>query len=115
MECSSNHRGGAHIVGGTLLNSFTGQICEDRGFLVADPVYFIRRYLNLSAGKPMTGFDDQLANGPSLIVHHKIADMADSSVASLEVVAVDGLGAPEMRARASGWRVTGGGRRDGQR
>jgi hypothetical protein len=45
----------------------------------------------------MTGFDDQLTNLPTLVVHHKITGVADHSIARLDMVTVHGLYAAQMR------------------
>ena len=85
------------MVCGTLLDGFPGQIDEHGGFLVADPVNRARGYLHLFARKPVAGFDDQLADPPTLVVHHKIADVTEQPVAGLKVVTADGEGAAQMR------------------
>ena len=36
----------------------------------------------------MTSFDDQLLNRPALVVHHKITDVADDSIAGLKMAAL---------------------------
>src|ERR1039458_981003 len=90
----------------TLLDAFLRQVHEHLGFIPTDPVNLVHRYLHFFPGKPMTGLDDHLANRPALGVHHKIADVADHPVARLEVVAVHGLRAPQMRIGTFGLRAT---------
>jgi hypothetical protein len=45
----------------------------------------------------MAGFDDQPANRPGFVVYYKITHVANGSIARLNVVAVHGLYAPQMR------------------
>src|ERR1035437_900594 len=90
---------------GTLLDGFAGQVHEHRGLLVTNPVNLARRYLHLFAGKPVAGLDDQLTNRPALVVHHKIADVADRPITCLEVVAVHGLRVPQMSPGTFGLRA----------
>jgi hypothetical protein len=79
-----------------LLHGFPGQIYKHRGFVKTDTVNRAGWYLDLFAGKPMAGFDDQLTNRPTLGVHHKIAEMTDLSIASLDTVTAYGLRASQM-------------------
>ena len=44
----------------------------------------------------MAGFDDQLIDGPTLVVHQEITDMTENAIGGLKVVAAHGLGAAEM-------------------
>ena len=92
------------MVCGTLFDGLLGQIHEHRGFVVTDPVHFARRNPHLLAGEPVAGFDDQLPDRPALVVHHKIADVADDAVAGLKMIAVHGLRAAQMRIGAFGLR-----------
>ena len=74
-------------VRGTLFNGFAVQMNEHRGFLVADPVNLARGYLYFATRKPVTDFDDQLADGPSMGIHHEVGDVADDPIGGLEMVA----------------------------
>ena len=80
----------------TLLDGFPGHFHEHRGFLVTDPRNSARWYLYLFAREPVPGFDDQLINRPVLIVHDKIANMADGPIARLETVAVHSARTAQM-------------------
>jgi hypothetical protein len=97
------------MVCGALLDGLPGHIYEHRGFIPTDPVNLARRYLHLFAVEPVPGFDDQLTDRPTLVVHHEITDVADRPIARLEVVAVHGLRAPQMRIGTFGLRATRGG------
>ena len=82
------------IVFRRLADSILCQIHEHLGFRITDSIDLARRYQYLLAGKPASGLDDQVTNRPTLIVHHKISDVSDYSIARLDVVAADGLCAP---------------------
>ena len=81
---------------GTVLDGLLAQFDEDCGFIPTDPRNLAGWDLDLFSGKPMPGFDDQLADHPALVVHHEIADMAEHPVARLEQVAVHSLCAPQV-------------------
>ena len=92
---------------GALLDGFRGQVYEDRGVWITDPVHHAGRYLDFLAGKPVSGFDDQLTNCPALGVHHKVTDVADSPISCLEMITVHGLSTPQMSIGALGSAAAG--------
>src|SRR4051812_46430977 len=72
---------------------------EHGGLLVANSLDLLHRYQGVFARKPMTGFNNQLANRPSLGVYHEIADMADRFFPHPDEVTVHGLRAAQMHFR----------------
>ena len=55
--------------GQAFLDRGFGELHEHGGFLVTDPLHLAHRYLHLFAGEPVAGFDDQLMDGPTFVVH----------------------------------------------
>ncbi len=97
MFSRNGHTIGSQSVFGTFLNVGLGEFREDSGFLVTDPVHLADRYQHLFASEPVADFYDQLINGPALVIHHKITDMADNAIGGLKVVSAYGLGAAQIR------------------
>lgn len=95
---------------GTCFDGILGEFHKDGGILITDPVNLAHRYLHIFTGEPVADFDDQLLNGPALVIHHKITDMADESVGGLKAVAIHCLCAAQMRVGTFGFGV---GRRRG--
>jgi len=62
---------------------------------------------DLPAGKPMAGLDDQVTYCPALVVHYKVIDVADRSVAGLNLIAAKvAVAAKSLRASQMGIAVT---------
>lgn len=88
----------------TLLDCFHALTDKHSGGVPTDSCDLAGGDLDLFAGKTMAGLDDQLAQGPSLVVHHEITHVAGSPVARLQEVTRDGLGAAQMRVGGFGRR-----------
>ena len=78
------------------LNVFFSETHEHFRFLIADSFDLTRRDQDFFARIPVSGFNDQIANRPTLFIDHEISDVADISVACFDVITVNGLSAAEM-------------------
>ncbi len=78
------------------LNVFFGETHEHFRFLIADSFDLARRDQDFFARIPVAGFNDQIANRPTLFIDDEINDVADLSVACFDVITANGLSAAEM-------------------
>ena len=99
---------------GTFLDGCLGQFHVHRGFRVTNALDLAHGYLHFLAGEAVTGLDDELIDGPALVVDQKITDMPDNTVGGLKMVAGDSLGAAQMGIGADGPAGSCGGRRRGR-
>jgi len=58
----------------------SSQLHEHCGAVVTDPINFARQNQHLLASEPVADLDNDLADSPILVVHHKIANVADDAI-----------------------------------
>jgi hypothetical protein len=80
-----------YVVFRCLQDGFLGQLYKYLGLLVADALNLFRRDHDLLARKPMAGLDDEVTDGPSLVIDDEIDDVANGSVAGLDMISVQSL------------------------